>query len=218
MIAVEMALEPWVSADQQAQEAAQRVAAAGGEIPVEIGEPPTSTLSELASTTRFDLRVVQSLRRIIRAVDLHSRKLLAQHDITGPQLVCLLSVEEHERMTPSAIARHVHLSSSTVIGILDRLQAKGLVQRERDLKDRRLVQVALTEQGKALVTSAPSPLQDTLADAMNDLPVSEKATIAESLDRIVEMMEVRHIDAAPILETGLINPALEEANVLQPPG
>ena len=144
--------------------------------------------------------------------------LVFQHDITGPQLVCLLAVEDHEPVTPSAIARHVHLSPSTVIGILDRLQAKGLVQRERDLKDRRLVQVALTEPGKALVVRAPSPLQDTLAEAMNDLPESEKATIAESLDRIVEMMEVRHIDAAPILETGLINPAPEEADVRQTPG
>ncbi len=81
-----------------------------------------------------------------------------------------------------------------------------------------MVRVALTEKGKALVASAPSPLQDTLADAMNELPESEKVTIAESLDRIVEMMEVRHIDAAPILETGLINPVPEEANVLQPPG
>ena len=218
MITVETIMGPRVSEDKQAQEAAGRLPAAGTEMQVEIGQPQTSTLSELASATRCDLRVFQSLRRIIRAVDLHSRKLVAQHEITGPQLVCLLSVEEHEPVTPSAIARHVHLSPSTVIGILDRLQAKGLVQRDRDLKDRRLVRVALTEQGKALVASAPSPLQDTLADAMNDLPESEKVTIAESLDRIVEMMEVRHSDAAPILETGLIHPAPEEANVVQPPG
>ena len=47
--------------------------------------------SEQAPATRYDLRVFQSLRRIIRAVDLHSRKLSAQHRITGPQLMCLLA-------------------------------------------------------------------------------------------------------------------------------
>ncbi|MFQ5429428.1 MAG: MarR family winged helix-turn-helix transcriptional regulator [Phycisphaerae bacterium] len=169
-------------------------------------------------TTRYDFRVLQALRRIIRAVDLHSRKLSAQHNVTGPQLVCLLAVEEHQPVTASSIARQVHLSPSTVIGILDRLEAKGLVRRERVLKDRRLVHVTLTEQGKALGVSAPSPLQDTLAEAMNRLPELELATIAESLDRIVEMMEVRHIDAAPILETGPILPAAGAAKAVEPPG
>ena len=181
-------------------------------------EPLALTPSEQAPATRFDLRVFQALRRIIRAVDLHSRKLSTQHKITGPQLVCLLCVEEHETVTPSAIARHVHLSPSTVVGILDRLEAKGLVSRERDLTDRRLVQVSLTENGNALVANAPSPLQDTLSEAMNELPKAELSAIAESLDRIVEMMEVRHIDAAPILETGPIDPTPGDDKVVDRPG
>lgn len=170
------------------------------------------------SAIRYDLRVLQALRRIIRAIDLHSRKLLAQHKITGPQLVCLLSIQEHEPVTPSAIARHVHLSPSTVIGILDRLEVKALLQRERDLKDRRLVHVSLTGQGRALVARAPSPLQDRLAEAMSELPETEQATIAESLDQIVEMMEVGHIDAAPILATGPISRTTGEAKAVDPPG
>ncbi len=177
-----------------------------------------STALDQPAAGRFDLRVFQALRRIIRAVDLHSRKLAAKHKITGPQLVCLLSVAEREPVTPSAIARHVHLSPSTVIGILDRLDAKGLVTRERDLTDRRLVQVSLTEEGNALVASAPSPLQDTLAAAMNQLPEAERSAIAESLDRIVEMMEVRHIDAAPILETGPIDPTPADVMIVDRPG
>ncbi len=181
-------------------------------------EPLTSTSSKQASATRYDLQVLKALRRIIRAVDLHSRKLSAQHNITGPQLVCLLAVEEHESMTGGVIARHVHLSSSTVNGILDRLEAKGLVWRERDLKDRRLVHVSLTEPGKMLVKSAPSPLQDTLREAMNELSEAEQATIGEVLDQIVEMMEVQNIDAAPILEAGPIDLTTEEAKAVEPPG
>ncbi|MFQ5528124.1 MAG: MarR family winged helix-turn-helix transcriptional regulator [Thermoanaerobaculia bacterium] len=173
---------------------------------------------ESGPDTPYDLRVFQALRRIIRAVDLHSRKLLSQHQITGPQLFCLLSVDGHGPVTPSAIARDVHLSPSTVIGILDRLEAKGLIQRERDLNDRRLVQVSLTEQGKSVAATAPSPLQDTLAEAMNQLPEAELATIAASLDRIVEMMEVRHIDAAPILQTGPIEPTTETTGASSPAG
>lgn len=155
---------------------------------------------------RYDLRAIQAIRRIVRAIELYSKKLSASHKITSPQLVCLLTVAAHQPMTGSAIARHVHLSPSTVIGIVDRLEAKGLVRRERDRKDRRLVLISLTDQGKALVASAPSALQDRLAAAMNELPDAELATIVGSLDRIVELMGIGHIDAAPILEVGPIDP------------
>ena len=176
---------------------------------------PVFTLPEPASTTSCDRRVLQALRRIIRAVDLHSRKLSVEHKITAPQLVCLLFIEERQPVTPSWIAQHVQLSPSTVIGILDRLEAKGLIQRERDRKDRRLVQVSLTEPGKGLVASAPSPLQDTLAEALNALPEPEQETIAKSLERIVDMMEAGHIDAAPMLETGPIQPTTGDASVVE---
>lgn len=164
------------------------------------GEPPTTA-------DRLDLRVLRSLRRIIRAVDLHSRQLASQHQITGPQLVCLLHVIEEGSVTVSGLAKGIHLSPSTVIGILDRLQAKDLVQRERSTQDRRQVLVSATEAGRALVAGAPSPLQDMLADALSVLPAKEQETIAGSLERIVELMEARHLDAAPILETGPLDPS-----------
>lgn len=170
-------------------------------------QPATST-SQQVPTTRYDLRVLQALRQIIRAIDLHSCQLLRQHKITGPQLISLLTVEKHEPLTASAIAGHIHLSPSTVIGILDRLETKGLIRRHRDLKDRRLVHVSLTEKGKVLASNAPSPLQDTLADAMGKLPETELVVIAESLERIVGLMQMQHVDAAPILETGPIDPML----------
>ena len=158
----------------------------------------------------YDLRVLQSLRRVIRSVDLYSRKLLNVHKITSPQLICLQVIASKQPMTTGQLAKEVHLSPSTVIGILDRLQAKNLILRERDTKDRRKVFVSLAEQGQQLLNNAPSPLQDTLADAMQALPESEQKVIADSLDRIVEMMEVKHIEASPILETGAIQPANEE--------
>ena len=46
-----------------------------------------------------ELTILQSLRRIIRAVDIHSRKLVAQYGITGPQLVCLVTLCDEGAMT-----------------------------------------------------------------------------------------------------------------------
>jgi DNA-binding MarR family transcriptional regulator len=169
---------------------------------------PVTSESQQVPATRHGLRVLQALRQIIREVDLYSRHLLREYEITGPQLITLLTVKEYELVTVSAIARHIYLSPSTVIGILDRLEAKGLIRRDRDLKDRRLVHVSLTEQGKALARNAPSPLQDAFAGAMRKLPETELVMIAESLERIVGLMQLQHMDTAPILESEPIDAAL----------
>ncbi len=150
---------------------------------------------------RYDLQILQALRQITRAVDLHSHKLQLTLQITAPQLVCLLAIRDTGSITATQIAEHVHLSPSTVVGILDRLEKKDFIQRTRDDNDRRQVNVTLTEQGEQLVKNAPSPLQDSLAAALQQLPELEQATIALSLKRIADLMEVRRSDAPLILET-----------------
>lgn len=150
---------------------------------------------------RYDLLVLQSLRRIIRAVDLHSRQLKSKYEITSPQLLCLLGVVEKKFITPSQLAQDVYLSPSTVVGILDRLEKRNLIVRERDKTDRRVVHVSATELGQKVAKNAPSPLQDNLAMALANLPELEQTTIALSLKRIVDLMEANKLEAAPILET-----------------
>lgn len=162
----------------------------------------TSRATPPIPTERYDLKILQGLRKIIRAIDLHSRKLVGTHHITGPQLICLITVVEEGPCTLKQIAQRVFLSPSTVVGILDRLEAKGLVLRARDTRDRRLVNVTATATGRTLVENAPSPLQEGLAGALKRLPEIEQATIALSLQRIVDLMEAEAIDAAPVLDTG----------------
>lgn len=162
-----------------------------------------------APAPRYDLRVLTALRRIMRAVDLHSQKLRASHRVTGPQLVCLLALVEKGPMTATGLAREVHLSPSTLVGIMDRLEAAGLARRERDAEDRRIVRVAATEAGRALAARAPSPLQEKLAAALGGLEELEQATLALSLERIVDLMEAREVDASPILDSRPIGDSLD---------
>ncbi|MBI1319911.1 MAG: MarR family transcriptional regulator [Candidatus Hydrogenedens sp.] len=170
----------------------------------------TKTAPAAASAARaLDLRIISSLRRIIQAVDIHSRKLAARYDITTPQLVTLLVVADAGPLISSDIARRVHLSDSTVVGILDRLESKGLVVRERGTSDRRRVYVSITERGRALAESAPSPLQDSFAAGLGSLPELEQTAIALSLERIVELMEAKDIDASPVLTPGAMHDTAE---------
>lgn len=150
----------------------------------------------------YDLRILQALRRIIRAVDLHSHKLSTQHKITGPQLACLLAVKQDGPLTSGNLAKNVYLSPSTVVGIVDRLEEKQLVMRKRSSEDRRQVHISMTPTGEALVAAAPSLLQDTLATALVELPEIEQVSITLALEKLVDLMEARHIGASPLLETG----------------
>lgn len=135
-------------------------------------------------------RILRLLRRISRAVDVHSRQLSVQQGLTGPQLVCLRELRGSGRMTPSDLARKVSVSQATVTGILDRLESRGLVQRERNPDDKRRVFVWLTERGQEAVSVAPQPLQARFARRLASVPFDEQERIERMLERIVEMMEV----------------------------
>ncbi len=65
--------------------------------------------------------------------------------------------------------------------------------------------VAASDEGIKIAKVAPSPLQDNLAKALQQLPEMEQATIALSLQRIVDLMEAEQLDAAPILDTGQLD-------------
>jgi DNA-binding MarR family transcriptional regulator len=143
----------------------------------------------------YEESVLRSLRRITRAIDLHSRALVTRYRLTAPQLVCLRQVQrEGGETTPGRLAKAIHLSQATVTGILDRLSARGLISRERSEEDRRRVIVRLTEAGTALIGSAPSPLHERFAAALGRLTEDEKARIDVVLEQIVRMMEVDDLE------------------------
>ena len=155
-----------------------------------------------ASAGKMELNILQSLRRIIRAVDIHSRKLVATYGITGPQLICLVTLCDEGAMTSAEFSRRVFVSASTITGIIDRLERHGYVERKRDDIDRRRVLLQPTSKGFKLAYRAPSPIQDQLVERLRELPELEQAAISMSLQRIVDLMEARSLDASPILATG----------------
>lgn len=162
--------------------------------------------------SRYDLQILQSLRRIIRAIDIYSRKLKTSYQLTAPQLICLLNIVEDGPLNTTSISKKVFLNPSTIVGILDRLEARRLIVRSRDGSDRRIVNVHATEEGRKIAQTAPSPLQDNLADALKRLPELEQATIALSLKRVVDLMEAKQLDASPILATNDIGPDSNKNN------
>jgi len=146
--------------------------------------------------------VLMALRRIIRATDLHSRALDKETGLTTPQLVVIRAIKEMKTPTVSAIARAVSLSQATVTTILNRLEKKGLLHRQRSREDRRAVIVQLTAAGKALWKNAPEPLQYSFTHRFKKLPSWEQHGIVAALERVAAMMDAEELDAAPMLALG----------------
>ena len=162
---------------------------------------------------QYDLRILRALRRITRSIALHSRQLSAGSKITAPQLVCLRTVIDKGPLTATMISREMHVSPSTVVGVLDRLEDKALVVRERCREDRRIVHVSATEAGKQLAKNTPSPLQQTLSEALQQLPEAEQLQITTALERVVAL-----IDSEAELEAGQsASPLLEIPEGAVPP-
>lgn len=147
----------------------------------------------------YDQEILRSLRRIIRAIDLYSRDLKARHGLTIPQLLCLSTIIGHEKMTAVNVARAIHLSPTTLVGILDRLEKEGYIERQRSRDDRRNIMLTATSRGKEVAKAAPPPLQKNLVKGLSRLSVSEQTKIADSLQTIVRLMEADQVSAAPIL-------------------
>ena len=147
-------------------------------------------------------QVIVALRRVIRAVDLHSRALVETHGLTGPQAL-LLNALQNGSLSAGELAARVSLSQGTVTDILNRLEQRR-ISRVRDTQDRRRVLVKATEAGLAVLDKSPPLLQERFAQSFNSLQDWEQTQLLSSLQRIAWMMDAEDIDAAPVLSSGSV--------------
>lgn len=146
--------------------------------------------------------ILVALRRITRAIDLHSKRLHKRTGLTTSQLLILQAVDRLGAPTSSAVAREILLSQPTVTNVLDRLEAHGLVTRERVEWDKRTRIVQMTDAGREALGEAPELLQEGFLREYRALPDWHRNLLVASLQHIAQLMDAEEIDASPILVTG----------------
>jgi DNA-binding MarR family transcriptional regulator len=165
----------------------------------------------------YEENILLSVRKIMRAIDMHSSYLARQYGLTSPQIICMKKLSEEKEMTPGALAKEVHLSHATVTGIINRLQKKGVVQRTRSTEDGRSYLIRLTDTGISMIQSSPSMLQDQFMNELSKLHDWEKTMILSSLQRITSILDVESLEAAPVLTTGPAEASAEKITELLAP-
>lgn len=139
--------------------------------------------------------LLKAIRRIARAVDVHSRQIDRQVGLTLPQLVVLRIVRDLGEVTARAVSEEAELSPATVVGIMDNLETKGLVERYRSQTDRRIVHTRLTEKGIAILAAAPPPLGRKFERSFMRLDAQQRLALLGAISLIADFASASVDDA-----------------------
>jgi len=138
--------------------------------------------------------IVWLMRKLMQGSMLYTKELDKKYQVSVPQLTCLLALNEHGPLPPSQIAKYIMVNSSTVTGIIDRLEQKGFVERSRISPDRRVITISLTDRGKELARHAPPPLQKKIVEGLKKLPEDEVEKIVQALTKLAYMLDVQDLE------------------------
>jgi DNA-binding MarR family transcriptional regulator len=138
--------------------------------------------------------IVWLIRRLMQGNYIYNKELNKKYQVSAPQLSSLLALYENGPLPPSQIAKYIMVNSSTVTGIIDRLEQKGLVARSRISTDRRVITVTLSDKGRELAEHAPPPIQEKIVEGLQKLPPHEIEKIVQALTKLTYMLDVQDLE------------------------
>ncbi|WP_330282479.1 MarR family winged helix-turn-helix transcriptional regulator [Streptomyces sp. NBC_00588] len=148
---------------------------------------PTTPDTPTTDWLRLDQQICFWLNAASRAFGGLYRVLLKDLGLTYPQYLVMLVLWEHGDLPVKKLGEHLRLDSGTLSPLLKRLEAAGLVRRERSARDERSVEVGLTEEGAALRERAVQvPLRIAAATGYE---VEEIGRLRTQLDELTEALD-----------------------------
>jgi DNA-binding MarR family transcriptional regulator len=147
------------------------------------------------------IEILVNIRKIVRSLNLESKSIQKEFGLSITQLLCMghLEQSDHYQCTHRELMDLLSLNSSTVTGIINRLEKRGYVARLPKSGDRRKTYITLTAAGLKLLQETPNVLHERLARRLDTLSDEEKLKVQQSLDIIISAMEIVKIDASPLL-------------------
>jgi len=145
--------------------------------------------------------ILIKIRKIVRSVDIESKKIQKEYGVSIPQVLCLSFLHEspNYQATQGEIRQFLNLNSSTVSGIINRLEKKGFLARLPKSGDKRVVNIALTSAGDKLFGTIPSLLHEQLSEKLQKLDQQKLDKVEESLETLVQLLEIEQVEASPLI-------------------
>jgi DNA-binding MarR family transcriptional regulator len=147
----------------------------------------------------LDLGLTEALARLSFAVQTALAPIAREHHLTVVQMRLLGLLRDREP-TITELARHLRLDKSSVTGMIDRAEERGLVQRVASERDRRSIHIRMTELGRELAAEAAPRFDARLRALVQDLNTEDQSRLSLLLSAVVVGDDLRHgIDMSAIL-------------------
>ena len=155
--------------------------------------------------------VLVSLRKIIRALNLESKRIQKEFGVSIPQMLCLnfLNQAPDFQANTKQLSEGLTLNPSTISGIVSRLAQKGYVSRLPKSGDKRVSTIILTASGARLLKNTPKLFHEKLDERLSKLSEEQLFKIKDGLNLLISLLEVDKIDASPMLTTEF-SPKIDE--------
>jgi DNA-binding MarR family transcriptional regulator len=141
------------------------------------------------------LEVLSRVSRLARHLDLARRSAFSRHDLETWEFDVLSALRRAGapyRLSPGALLTLTLVTSGTMTNRIDRLEAKGLVERQPSPDDRRGVLVQLTDAGLERVDAAFAALLDTERTLLGELPESDRTALVDLLRQVLTPFDAPH--------------------------
>ena len=149
-----------------------------------------------ASRDEIANNIVQDLRVVVRTIQAHSRWIEKQSGVSGVQLWAMWQLFESPGQKVSELSKALSIHQSTASNMLDKLEEKSLIRRDRSGPDQRVVQLFLTQKGTDLLSVAPRPAQGAVQDALKRMSDKELQILKTGLDSLINHMTISEEGAA----------------------
>jgi len=141
-----------------------------------------------------DLGLVDALAQLSFLVQNALAELAGEHDLSVTQ-TRLLGILRDREPTMNELGRHLGLDKSSITGLVDRAQRRGLVTRTPSTVDRRSFQVSITDTGRQLVEQVAAQFAERIERCVEPLPGADRKRLSRMATRIVTAdAQVRGID------------------------
>jgi DNA-binding MarR family transcriptional regulator len=132
-------------------------------------------------------RSISELRRaLVREFVFDVLRIFGDFDFSLPHLATMLLLDEEGELTIKQVAELMGRSVSTASRLLDHLVERGMVSRREDERDRRVKRVAITERGRALITTLEQRRADAQIHVMEYLSAEEQADVTQAMVLLAE--------------------------------
>lgn len=129
-------------------------------------------------------------RRVCGRIKNKGREILTEFEITPPQFEALLILIDEGELTTSELSARMFLACSTVTDLLDRMERNGLVQRIKDMKDKRIVRLKVMDKGHVLIDRLLESRRSYLGDVLKDCDEEALVNIEECFKTLYHLMEI----------------------------